>query len=939
MSHAEKPSFSKSGPPAQGCRAGCDHPGHQQAVELLRLQRDLGIALGSARDLVEALELVLRSAVEIDGIDCGGMYIVDPATGEIALTAHTGLSQRFVEAVSHYPPDSHEARLLAAGKPVYWHDQENPRARLEPRRSERLRATAVIPVRHEERVVGSMNLASHTRDELPLGSRHALETIAARLGGVIARIRTEQSLDESGRNLQALFDTLDDLLFVLDQRGCILAANPAAERLLGYTRAELAGMHVSELHPADRRGEAAAVFSAILAGTASECLLPVVARDGRVIPVETKVTRGSWNGRPALFGVCRDVSQRVAAEQALRDSEVRFQAIFEAAAPGIAVSDLGGRLLDCNQAMATMLGYSVEELIGKLYSDITHPDDLENEVRDFTGLKEGLKDTAQIEKRYLHRSGEVLWARLHASLIRDAEGRPSLALGVIENVTESKRTQEALRRSESQLRSLFENIPDYVGILDRRGAVVLTNKSPAEIPAESLPGMVIFDEVAPANVEAVREAFQGALEGEGVRSVLAQAKHGRWYDSRFVPLDTPESGRHVMLIGSDVTEQKAAADRLAESEHRYRLIAENVGDVIWTLRLNPEAAVGRQERFPSVSPEDFVRSWQFEYFSPSVERVLGYRPEDAVELSLADILAPASYRQIVELAGEDFALLRRQPDQAYARRTVEVEFVRSSGARGWGEVTVSFLRDAEGRPLRAVGIVRDVTARREAAEAVRKEQQLLRRLLELHERDRQVIAYDIHDGLAQQLTAAMFQFEGAARLQGEAPQRAGEALEQGLKSLAHSLSETRRLISGLRPPILDEAGIVAALDYVVCEHRQRGGPDIELRADVAFDRLAPPLETAIFRIVQESLSNACRHSRSDRVAVELSQHKDRVHLSVRDWGVGFDPQKIDEQRFGLRGIRERVRLLGGHVKLLTAAGKGTQIDVELPLIDAAVAGE
>jgi two-component system sensor histidine kinase DegS len=100
-----------------------------------------------------------------------------------------------------------------------------------------------------------------------------------------------------------------------------------------------------------------------------------------------------------------------------------------------------------------------------------------------------------------------------------------------------------------------------------------------------------------------------------------------------------------------------------------------------------------------------------------------------------------------------------------------------------------------------------------------------------------------------------------------------------------------------------------------------------------FHRLAPPLESALFRIAQESLNNACRHSHSDRVRIELTQFDNTIHLDVRDWGIGFTPENIEEQRFGLQGIRERARLLGGNVTIESEPGKGTHVAVELPLID------
>ncbi len=140
------------------------------------------------------------------------------------------------------------------------------------------------------------------------------------------------------------------------------------------------------------------------------------------------------------------------------------------------------------------------------------------------------------------------------------------------------------------------------------------------------------------------------------------------------------------------------------------------------------------------------------------------------------------------------------------------------------------------------------------------------------------------------------------------------------------------MISGSRPPILDEQGIVAAVEHLICEWRERGGPEIEFAHTLPDRRLPGLLETTAFRILQEALANACRHSQSPKVLVRLVQQGEFIRLSVRDWGVGFDPQQVSPSRFGLQGIRERARLLGGQAKVDTAPGKGTTICVELPLV-------
>jgi PAS domain S-box-containing protein len=258
--------------------------------------------------------------------------------------------------------------------------------------------------------------------------------------------------------------------------------------------------------------------------------------------------------------------------------------------------------------------------------------------------------------------------------------------------------------------------------------------------------------------------------------------------------------------------------------------------------------------------------------------------------------------------------------------------LRKDGTRFPGEMSAAVIRDAAGKPAALSVLVRDVTERKKAEDALRKEQRTLRRLLQSSDHERQLIAYEIHDGLAQQLAGAIMQFEIFAHLRDAQPKDAEKAYEAGMTMLRQSHSETRRLISGVRPPILDEAGILTAIAHLVEEFRRRKGPKIELRTRVQFDRLVPALENTVYRIVQEGLANACRHSHSPKVLTELAERGDRLHIEVRDWGVGFDPHSVKETCFGLEGIRQRARLLEGRVRLETAPGKGTRLRVELPVV-------
>jgi signal transduction histidine kinase len=224
---------------------------------------------------------------------------------------------------------------------------------------------------------------------------------------------------------------------------------------------------------------------------------------------------------------------------------------------------------------------------------------------------------------------------------------------------------------------------------------------------------------------------------------------------------------------------------------------------------------------------------------------------------------------------------------------------------------------------------RDVFEQKRAERKLRRERRRLKRMLRLYEHEHRLIAYEIHDGLVQEITGAHMRLEallqdeelGSPRLRAEVRCAAGLC--------GRALAEARRLIDGLRPPVLDERGVVAAVRHLI-EERGAATPAIEFSAEPGVERLDPLLEVSLYRIVQEGIANATRHSGSDRVRVRLSQVGGRVQLEIRDWGRGFDPQHVGASRFGLQGIRERARLLRGRATIDSAPAEGTRVFVDLP---------
>ncbi len=329
-----------------------------------------------------------------------------------------------------------------------------------------------------------------------------------------------------------------------------------------------------------------------------------------------------------------------------------------------------------------------------------------------------------------------------------------------------------------------------------------------------------------------------------------------------------------------------------------------------------------------MAPDGAIAHW-----NPAAERLFGYRRDEILGCDIHATLVPDEFR---EQAAEGLRRFSATGEGEAVGKVLELEALRKDGSRVPIEISIAAIR-MDGR-WGAVAVVRDITERRAAEEAVRKEQALLRQLLEFQERERKLMAYEIHDGLVQQLTGALMTFQSLPQAPGGDDTSARDRFEAASGLLRDAIAEARRLISGLRPPVLDESGVEPAVAYLVDQQKRRGGPSIELASDLDEQRFDPLVETAAFRIVQEGLNNACRYSRSDRVRVELHAAEEQVHIEIRDWGEGFDPERVAPGHFGLQGIHERARLLGGNAVVCSSPGQGTAIRVTLPTHSAAADG-
>ncbi len=551
-------------------------------------------------------------------------------------------------------------------------------------------------------------------------------------------------------------------------------------------------------------------------------------------------------------------------------------------------------------------GYRSEEMLGRNWWEVFYPGDEYRQVEElFRAFQQG--DVRDYSMTLTTRTGEkrnISWCSINRC---DEHGAIVEITGIGTDITERQRADLVAR----QLAAIVESSDDAIYSKDLEGRITSWNGG-----AERLYGYSAAETVG----QPVSMLLPSGHANE-VPGILGRLQRGERVE-RYESIRRRKDGALVTVslrvspirnsagcvvgasaIARDITQRLRMEQTVRESEARYRMLFETIPHGIREVDLGGRIVA----------------------CNPAYERMLEYGPGELIGRSMLDLIADEDRDRVRSML--EWVVAEHPAPQPYVVRTFT-----KSGRVIEGEVTWNYVRDDRGSVTGLAAVMTDVTDRKRAERAVADEQRLLRQMLDLYERDRQLLAYEIHDGAAQHVTGALFHLQGFEQLRTTNPASAEESIERARQSLTEAAGEIRRLIGGLRPPILDESGVVAAVDHLVDESRRAGGPEIEVITDVRFGRLATPVENTIFRIVQEGLTNARRYSQSDRIRVSLVQSNGTVHLEIRDWGVGFDPKNVSRSRFGLRGIRDRARLLGGKAEISSQPGEGTRIKVELPCV-------
>jgi PAS domain S-box-containing protein len=590
------------------------------------------------------------------------------------------------------------------------------------------------------------------------------------------------------------------------------------------------------------------------------------------------------------------------ARSAMRPNTQLYNDIFHASPIGIVVENLDGQPIFVNPTFCSMLGFSEDELRSKNCFDLSPPEDAEKHWALFQQLQAGSIDRYQLEKRYFRRDGSLLWGSSSISLLKTHSS--PLVIAMVEDITEKKNAEEARFR----LAAIVESSEDAIGGVDTNGTVVTWNKG-----AERLFGYTATEAIG-RNVSFLSEPdrpddglnlLRKVLEGAVVRNheTVRVRKDGTLVDvSVTVSPIVDAEGRIVGASGvsRDITERKLAEEALRTSMERLRLAqwAAHVG----TFDLNIRTGV--------------------DIWTPETEALYGLPPGSfgGTLTAFENLIHPDDRQRVIELACK--TMRTGQATEA------EWRVIWPDGSVHWIAGRGQVLRDESGEPSRMLGVNIDITERKRAEAAL---SGMTRKLVEAQEQERARIARELHDDITQRLALLAIEIEEFLEYRDEMPLQLTERAHELSKTAREISSDIQSLSHELHSSSLEILGLEAGMKSWCQEFGERQ------KLQIAFQSHGvrrPPREISLclFRVLQEALQNAAKHSGAKQIAVQLTENSGEIRLIVSDSGEGFDITAPGRRRgLGLTSMQERIRLVGGTFVIDSKPLTGTSIHVCVPL--------
>ena len=519
----------------------------------------------------------------------------------------------------------------------------------------------------------------------PLVINGAMQGILALYHNITERKQMEAAL----RLAQFSVEHASDAISWVDVSGRIVYANDAVCRMVGYSHDELLALTIPDINPDIPADQWPATWEKIKAQGSLSFESHRRSKQGRVFPVEVTANYVQFSGKEYNFTFARDITERKRAEQALRESEQRYRSLFENNQAGVFRTAMDGRVLDCNPAMARIMGFgSPEEVLTRSVLDFYFSERERNEFIERLGVTGRLSN---YEMRLRRKDGSAIWLMANVFSSAAIAGKPQIIEGALVDITERKRAEEALRESEARFRRLTESNIFGIFVADDRGLIVEANAAFLEMLSydeEDLrQGKVRWDRLAPAELAHVHVGIAQQLRTSGV-SLPAEVEYFRKDGGRLpilislVALDASASRALGFVL--DLTGQKRAEEQTRiqsaalESAANGVVIADRKGQIVWV--------------------------------NPAFTRLTGYAPSEAIGQS----------PRVLKSGAHDSAFYQQLWNTILSGQVWQGEISnrRKNGTLYTEEMTITPVRNARGEITHFIAVKQDISERKRAEEEI-----------------------------------------------------------------------------------------------------------------------------------------------------------------------------------------------------------------------------
>jgi PAS domain S-box-containing protein len=602
-----------------------------------------------------------------------------------------------------------------------------------------------------------------------------------------------------------------------------------------------------------------------------------------------------------------ELEQRVKElEAALGDSEFERTTILDLQPYHSVIQSLDNRIIWANRAAFESVDVSREDLIDRYCYEIwpqqTYPCPDCPVIKSVqTGKPQSIEKTTPDGRKW----------HIRGYPIRNNRGEITRALEVTEEITERKQAEEALRESEEQYRKIFKNIQDVYYEVTFDGIIIEASPSIEDVSLykrEEIIGKSLSDiYVDPKN----RDEFLKELLKNGkvtdYEALLTDKDGSQVHCSITAKLIRDKHGHPVKIIGSlrDITERKRMEESLRQSESQKRAIL--------------DASIDR-----------------IRYIDKDM-KIIWANKTTAMELDMTseDLVGHTCYKLFVgrDTPCEGCPTVRaRETGKNEHAVMYQPEVEGIEGESYWDTYCVPLKNDA-GEIESFIQISRNITGQKRAEEQIHT---LTQELMRAQESERQMISRELHDCVAQDLSSIKIGFETLFDHQPTIPPEISQKVSEMSKTLRECIKEVRDLSYDLRPPVLDELGLVQALFQYCHDFSEDNGINVDFHSAGMKDlRLDFDTEINLYRLIQEGLANIKKHADADHVTIRLVAAFPNIILRIEDNGKGFDVQKrlatlSEEKRMGIRSMEQRVKLLQGEMEIQSKPMQGTKISITLP---------